>query len=431
MLAVMLIAAGPVLLGAPTAIPHLAWVGLFVLMLVAMMGALWSGEDPRSPGWRTGLLLGIAVLASWGLVLGARGAGLVAILLVITVAVSPYLVPIRVGWALIVLNLAVLLGALAPRSGEPGWLVEISIMLGFYLLIQAASLLSSVALLREQRARRELTEAHVDLQAAAVLLADSARTSERLRISRDLHDLIGHQLTVLALELEAAKHRMPGGDGAAADTGEAGDPAAPRGDGAAPHIERAAGVARELLSSVRATVGELRNDGGELRETLQRVVQDLTEPRVVLEVDDALRLDEDRTVLLVRAVQEIVTNTIRHARAGELRIEVRRTRDGVVLCARDDGWGSRGTVLGNGLLGLRERFEGFGGSAVFMGGGAGSGPGAGSAPGAEPSPGAEPTPGAGSTPAGSSARAVEPAGTAGFRGFGVTARLPVPERSPG
>ena len=54
--------------------------------------------------------------------------------------------------------------------------------------------------------RTELARAHVELRAAAVLLEQSARTAERLRISRELHDLIGHQLTVLTLSLEAARH---------------------------------------------------------------------------------------------------------------------------------------------------------------------------------------------------------------------------------
>lgn len=353
MFAVMMVAAGPVLFGgAPTVFPHIVWVGLFIVMLAALLGSAWGVEDPRRPRVRTSVLFGIAVLASWVLVVGSglAGFGLVAILLVITVSICPYLLPTWVAWMLVVLNLVVLAASFVVTAAEawgPSWFAEAAIMVGFYLLIQVATVLGTLAMLREQRARRELAEAHVELQAATALLAESTRTSERLRISRDLHDLIGHQLTVLTLELEAAKHRSTAGENVE------------------PHIEKADGVARTLLSSVRETVGGLRHGDTELRETLQRVVQDLTEPRVALEVDDGLELDEERTVLLVRTAQEIITNTIRHARAEELWIEVRGVPSGVLLRSRDDGWGAREVVLGNGLRGIRERFEALGGSAAF------------------------------------------------------------------
>ncbi|GAB2567677.1 sensor histidine kinase [Leucobacter ruminantium] len=360
MLAVMVVAAGPALFAwAPTRIPHPLWVGLFVVMLLALLAGIWGVDEPQRLSLRVHGPFGVAVLASWALVLGAGGRGIVAILLVVTVSVCPYIAPLRAGWWLIALNQLVLIAAFVPWRPlpDPPWadasevLIELSMFGVFYLLIQAASLLSSAALLREQQARRALAEAHVELQAASALLAESTRTNERLRISRELHDLIGHRLTVLTLELEAAKHR------------------APAGAAAIPHIERADAVARELLSSVRATVGELRGRDGALHETLQRVVRDLPGPRVVLEVDETLELDEERTVLLVRAVQEIVTNTIRHAHARELWIEARATASGVLLRSRDDGRGAREVVPGNGLRGLQERFEAFGGSAVFEGAG--------------------------------------------------------------
>lgn len=345
MLAVLLIAASPVLFGgAPTLIPRGWWVALFCVMLLALLRAVW--ESSRRVWQYVGF--GASAFLSWVLVVAGGGLGLLPVVLVVVVSISPYLAPTWIGFVLALVNLGVIAVSVAPWEGRPGLLVELSITLGFYLLIQVAVLLSSLALLREQRSRRELAEAHVELRAQAELLAESARAGERLRISRDLHDLIGHQLTVLTLELEAAKHRDPG-------------------SAAAGHIERAGLVARELLSDVRVTVGELRGARPELRGTLERVVRDLTRPSVLLEVDEGLALDEERTMLLIRAVQEIVTNTIRHADAGELRIEVRSDSDGVVLRAIDDGRGARDLRPGNGLRGLRERFESYGGDVAFDG----------------------------------------------------------------
>ncbi|MBO2988937.1 two-component sensor histidine kinase [Leucobacter tardus] len=354
MLAVTLVPVTPVLFGAlPLDIPRAAWIAIYAVLVLAVIGAFWGVGDR----WWPRISFGIVVVASWALVLTATHTGLLPVLFVVTVALSPYLVPVWVGIGLVVANSAVLTVALLSvpdRSGSlaDGW-GELALGLGFYIMIQAASLLSSVAMLREQHARRELAEAHVELQAATVLLAESARVNERLRISRDLHDLIGHQLTVLTLELEAAKHRA----GASADAAVA----------VSAHVERAGGVARDLLSSVRETVGELRTESTDLAETLQRIVQDLREPRVELDIDADLALDEDRTQLLVRAVQEIVTNTIRHAEARTLRIAVQATPTGIELRAHDDGWGAGDVEPGNGLRGLRERFAAFGGDVSFDG----------------------------------------------------------------
>lgn len=354
MLAVTLVPVAPVVFGAlPLEIPRPAWIAIYVVMVLAIIGAFWGVGDR----WWPRISFGIVVATSWALVLTATHTGLLPVLFVVAVALSPYLVPVWVGIALVAANSMVLAIALlnlpgGSGGGAGGW-GELAVGLGFYVMIQAASLLSSVAMLREQRSRRELAEAHVELQAASVLLAESARTNERLRISRDLHDLIGHQLTVLTLELEAAKHRLASGSSTGAVVAE--------------HVDRADGVARELLSNVRETVGELRAESADLTATLQSIVQDLQEPLVEFDIGPDLELDEDRTQLLVRSVQEIVTNTIRHAQARTLRIEVSATPTGVELRAQDDGWGAGDIELGNGLRGLRERFEAFGGTAAFDG----------------------------------------------------------------
>ncbi|MEZ5087812.1 MAG: histidine kinase [Tessaracoccus sp.] len=343
-LAMLLIAAAPVLLGfIPTRIPHLLWIALFVVTFGTLIASLWGDEPGRSQR----LTFGVSVLASWALLLSVGVVGLVPVILVVVVASSPYLFPVRVGIMLTIANLAVMVVAFLPSRMDDGWLAEMIALVGFYTVIQAASLFSSVSLIREQEARRELAEAHVELQAATAELAETARTRERLRISRELHDLIGHQLTVLALELEAAKHRANGE--------------------AAEHIHRASDVARELLADVRSTVGTLRTEAGDLRETLQRIVGSIAEPQVTLTVDDDVDVDESRTTLLVRAVQEILTNTIRHAHAQRMRIDVHADGADVVLAARDDGRGARDIHLGNGLRGLKERFDEAGGSVVFDG----------------------------------------------------------------
>ncbi len=342
MLVVAVAVAGPILFGTvDTAIPRGGWIALFVLFLAAL---LTSVATHTSRPLRFGALA-VAVVASWAVVLSPPNMGLLPVLLVLTAAVSVYVVPLPVSLVIVAVNTVVIAIGMASTSGRPA---ELAVMTGFYLFIQLASMLSSVTLIREQRMRRELAEAHVELQAASVLLSESARTAERLRISRELHDLIGHQLTVLTLELETARHL---------------DGAASRG-----HVERANRVARELLGDVRTTVGQLRTETPDLEQALRRMTGDLPGLDVSIDVSPAVRVDEERSAAFVRATQEIVTNTIRHADARELWISVTADARGTVLEARDDGRGAPDPVLGNGLRGLRERFQALGGELAIDGG---------------------------------------------------------------
>lgn len=337
----------PALLGyVDPLLPRPAWVVLYVGYLVCVgLSASWSHRPVAAR-----VLLAVAVVVSWAVLLTLPGMGLVPILLVITAAVSVGQVPLWGSALLIVANCAVL-GAGSLLFGFPlleGWL-----LLGFYLLIQAATVLSSATLMREMALRQQLAEAHVELRAATVLLSESTRTEERLRISRELHDTMGHQLTVLTLELEAARHR--------------------RGDRAVDHIDRADRVARELLDSVRTTVGELRQTPSDLTAALRSMARDLPDLDVTIEVDEAVRVDEPQQTALVRGVQEILTNTLRHAQARRLRIAVTaedsegRSAPETVLRAEDDGVGDPHPEPGNGLRGLRERFEALGGSVSVDG----------------------------------------------------------------
>lgn len=341
MLAVSVAVAGPALLGVvDPAIPRGWWTVLFAVVIVALLLALFR-ERPDPAGYG---LFAAAVVASWAVVLTAPHMGLLPVLLVVTAAVSVYLVPLRAGFLVVGLNTAVLAVAMALHGRDA---VDALVTLGFYLLIQVATVLSSATLIREQRLRRELSEAHIELRAASALLTESARTAERLRISRDLHDLIGHQLTVLTLELEAARHR--------------------EGEQAREHVDRANRVARDLLADVRLTVSELRTAPSDLTAALRQVVRGLPDLEVTVDVGADVQVNEDQVAALVRAVQEIVTNTIRHADARELWIEVAARPPGVVLTAVDDGRGYRELVPGNGLRGLTERFEALGGDVEFDG----------------------------------------------------------------
>lgn len=195
---------------------------------------------------------------------------------------------------------------------------------------------------RLRATHEELRTAHAELRAATALLSAASRDAERLRIARDLHDGVGHQLTALALELEIAGHRGSG-------------------DGAA-HVARARDVAKDLLTEVRATVSALRDEPQQLADTLRELLGELPGLEVGLAVDVHEPPGQDVALAVGRAVQEIGTNTLRHADARRLDVTVSQDEDGTLtVAARDDGRGAPVVIPGNGLQGMAERVRALGG----------------------------------------------------------------------
>ena len=176
--------------------------------------------------------------------------------------------------------------------------------------------------------------------------ADNARlavSEERLRIARDLHDLLGHSLSLIVLKSELAK-RM----------------AAKEGSAVADEIADVETVARRSLAEVRDAVSGYRQPG--LASELEAARQVLGAAGIALHVrrgDTPLHSALDG--IFGWAVREAVTNVVRHSRADrcdvELDVDDRRAR----LTVRDNGTGASETGFGNGLNGLGERVSALGG----------------------------------------------------------------------
>ena len=122
-------------------------------------------------------------------------------------------------------------------------------------------------------------------------------------------------------------------------------------------------IAGTLLDEVRGVVSQIRVQPVDLRATLLSLIDGLPGLRVNLALPDELTaLDPARADAILRCVQELITNTLRHAQAEELSIEIRQSPDGALsIAARDDGRGGE-VIEGHGLSGMRERFEALGGS---------------------------------------------------------------------
>ena len=199
----------------------------------------------------------------------------------------------------------------------------------------------------EFRARRDLVKAHGELLLSRELLARASRLAERQRISRELHDLLGHDLTAMNLDLEVAGHLTQGK--------------------AQEHVRRAQEINRKLLGDVREVVSTLRGDEIiDLRQTMERFCTTITRPTIHLAFPSDLDMDDPlRAQTMLRCVQEIITNSIRHADAANLWLEFTRDGDHVALKAHDDGCGTSLVRAGSGLTGMRDRLRELGGSVHF------------------------------------------------------------------
>lgn len=195
---------------------------------------------------------------------------------------------------------------------------------------------------RQTRARNELARTNAELRATQALLADSSRMAERARISDELHDLLGHHLTALSLNLEAASCRTGGK--------------------AKQSVEAAQSLAKLLLSDVREAVSSVRERRVDLAKAIAPIVEEVPRPQVHLDLAEEVEItDPEHAHALVRCVQEIVTNAARHGDADNLWIELRSVEEGVEVRARDDGRGARVVRPGQGLTGMRRRLEALGG----------------------------------------------------------------------
>jgi signal transduction histidine kinase len=261
-----------------------------------------------------------------------------ALLVVVAAQLSPlFSLPVSLSWV----GGQTLLMGLVIRSH---FSLEIALTLSIsWLGFQVFTVLMSHATAREALARNELARLNAELRATQQLLVDSGQVAERMRIARELHDLVGHHLTGLSLNLEVASHLAQG------KTQE--------------HIHTAQSVTKLLLQDVREVVNSLRGDDSfELGRAIRTLTKEIPKPLIHLDVpEDSGIYDPVRAETILRCVQEIITNTVRHSGAENLWIELVKTTDGVEVRTRDDGRGVKHLKPGNGLTGMRERVEQVGG----------------------------------------------------------------------
>jgi signal transduction histidine kinase len=199
----------------------------------------------------------------------------------------------------------------------------------------------------EREARRELAEANTRLRERAAQIEDLAITKERNRLAREIHDSLGHYLTVVNVQISAAQTILDHDRTRALD-----------------HLTKAQTLTQEGLAEVRHSVAALRASPTESRPLPEALAQ-LAEQwnaaglRVKFAVAGTIRpLTPQANLTLYRAAQEALTNVGKHAHATSVDLYLDYQDERLVLLQiTDDGLGSTNSEGGFGLLGVRERVQ--------------------------------------------------------------------------
>ncbi|MGJ6961879.1 sensor histidine kinase [Streptosporangium sp. G11] len=302
-----------------------AGLAVFVCLYVATVLSPRNFGDPTP---MTYWLLGVTTLLGVGLAV-VFGGGWLTLPIYMTVVYSMALRPrLSVAGVLAMVFTVVLVGLL--KGNDPGG-----------ILVLVFQVLTLGVLFMGVRNTRMLV---VRLRRAQEEVARLAASEERLRIARDLHDLLGHSLSLIVLKSELA--------GRLAENGS---------ERAVAEIRDIEAVARQALVEVRDAVTGYRQRGlsGELDGA--RAALEAAGTRVTIRLAGTPppgTLDE----LLGWAVREGVTNVIRHARATRCEIEVTTGEEAATLDIVDDGRGASPYGPGSGLTGLTERVRAAGGT---------------------------------------------------------------------
>jgi signal transduction histidine kinase len=191
------------------------------------------------------------------------------------------------------------------------------------------------------RARGELARSNAELVSMQSFVAETVRDRERLRIARDLHDVTGHKLTALKINLQIMQQRVK-------DNAELRD-----------FVDRSAQIADDLLSDTRVIVRQISGaEGLALGESLTKLASLLPDGMITVELEEGLRVQSGEVArLLLRAGQEGTSNALRHGGANRIQLSLRRIADRFVMRIIDNGRGLRGKPAGFGRSQLAARVK--------------------------------------------------------------------------
>jgi signal transduction histidine kinase len=339
--------------------PYLRLIGLMIWFFVgfsrwhgAMHGPTWvwpwlgfgiaylvSSLHRTLPLWVCRLALGAQALCVLPLLhLGLSG--FEGLLLSVVAAQAPTVLSLR--WAMVwtVAQAVPLVATVWTLKSA----LETAEILGAYSTFCAFALLVYWLELSERHARQSLARANVEILATRSLVVEGARQAERLRISRELHDSLGHQLTALRLQLELAGQ----GDASIAQMA----------------LAQARGLSQEALSDLRKVVHAIQAaEWTDLPGAVRALAAGLPGTSIEVQASEGFAVSGEVGSVLFRCIQEAVTNSLKHSGGHSIWISLMHDASSLRVSVRDDGRREARFEPGVGLRGIQARAAQLGGVA--------------------------------------------------------------------
>jgi signal transduction histidine kinase len=301
--------------------------------------------------WQSHLYLALQAVVITSMLLLGHGALMISMLFCVSSMMAPLSLPLRPAalWIVAFVSINTLYCGTSNKWENDGWMVSVPYAVGYIFCGASAYSLArtSAAQHRSEALLAELQTAHQQLQAYATHVEELAVSQERNRLAREMHDALGHRLTVAAVQLEGAERLIPTSPARASQM-----------------VNTVHEQVVEALAELRRTVATLRTPLDvdlSLPRALTRLTSDFEEatgikvnrslPDELPPLPDAMRL------AFYRAAQEALTNVQRHAHAQQVWLELTGENGTMTLLVKDDGQGFTVDTCpaGFGLRGLRER----------------------------------------------------------------------------
>ncbi len=297
-----------------------------------------------------------------------------AIFMVIWSAALPYFISARLAFMLSPLWSAALWAVYGYYWGFSGMIVSALLFWTFNLF----ALVMVTTTIKEKNTRETVETINRELVSTQHLLSQAAEQAERVRIARNIHDLLGHHLTALTINLQVAGRQL--------DQLDTDNDQATQKQTIKDSIEQCHSLSKLLLSDVREAVSDIRDKSSIRLESAIKAISDRL-PSIDITVDypDNISI-EDVTLadVLIKCIQESFTNSLKHGKASEVNVSFSQHSNHVQVAIQDNGNHTQNNQLkankhvrdglqkdteiqrGNGLTGIEERLALVDGKAEFQ-----------------------------------------------------------------
>ena len=321
-------------IGRPSAEYLLIQVCILFFAYIACFLYLTGDKSKTTKPYQIQVILFVQLSIAFALML-LLPLNILSILTIIWVAVLPFFYPLRTSLLLFFIVLTTWFFIYSLRWNQDGVVLTALVYSSFHLF----AMFMSYQAKDSDQARIEAEKLNSELQLTQGLLEQLTRQNERTRIARDLHDVLGHHLTALIINLQVAGR---------ISEGEAKD-----------KIEQCHSMSKLLLSDVREAVSTLReNSTLDFNSMITLMVSKVPKLKVNIAIDADLDI-EDMTLArnLLFCIQEAITNSLRHSGASEFFIKQTKQDGNLILELKDDGQVNKEFTKGNGINGIEERIS--------------------------------------------------------------------------